>query len=752
MYMLKTASAMEENVWNSLIPDVAECRQVLTLSGNNPHNFLGIHRGPCGRGMVIRVFDPEARQIDVIVGEQNFEMASRYYDGLFMCWFPEQNEFFSYQLKRTYDHGVFTSEDPYHFLPCISEMDLYLFHSGEHQEIHKILGSHIRTVNGQKGAVFAVWAPNAARVSVVGSFNCWDGRRHQMRILGGSGVWEIFIPGVSAGDLYKYEIRSANGALILKTDPYAKQMEMRPGNASIVVEDDIFSWHDQEWIGKRENRGHISSPMNIYEVHLGSWGGPGVPAYDPEEKFDMPNYRELAVSLADYVKKMNYTHVELLPVTEYPLDESWGYQVSGYYAPTSRYGSREDFQYFVDYMHQNGIGVILDWVPAHFPKDDFLLGRFDGTALYEHADPRQGEHMDWGTYVFNFGRNEVKNFLIGSALFWLEEYHVDGLRVDAVASMLYLDYSRKPGEWIPNQYGGNENLEAIAFIKQLNELVHLRNPGCLTIAEESTIWPGVSKPVYTGGLGFDFKWNMGWMHDTLEYFKTDPLYRTYHHDKITFPFGYAFAENYILPLSHDEVVHGKCSLICKMPGPYEQKFANLRILYTLAMTHPGKKMSFMGNEFAQMVEWKCHSTLDWMLLRYPIHQGMQNLVKALNGLYLENPSLWENDTTYEGFRWIDGGNYKQCVLAFCRLDKTGKKPLVIVLNLTPEVRRDFSVGVPLPGKWREIFNTDALEFGGTGIVNNGVLETHEEFWHGQNQLVNINLPWLGAVILAPADK
>ncbi len=489
-----------------------------------------------------------------------------------------------------------------------------------------------------------------------------------------------------------------------------------------------------------------TSPMNIYEVHLGSWGGFADGKTFGKDQF--PNYRDLAYALADYVKKMNYTHVELLPVFEHPLDESWGYQVTGFYAPTSRYGSAEDFAFFIDWMHQNGIGVILDWVPAHFPKDEFALGRFDGTALYEHADPRQGEQMDWGTYIFNFGRNEVRNFLIGSALYWLERFHADGLRVDAVASMLYLDYSRKAGEWIPNQYGGNENLEAISFLKRLNELAHQRNPGCVMIAEESTIWPGVSRPVYLGGLGFTFKWNMGWMHDTLEYFKEDPLYRSYHHGKITFPLTYAFSENFVLPLSHDEVVHGKCSLLNKMPGPYEQKFANLRVLYGSMMTHPGKKLLFMGGEFAQMIEWNCRQTLDWLLLDYPQHKGMQNMLKDLNLFYLNQPALWELDGNPEGFQWIDGSDYRQSILIYCRWDRKREKPVLVILNLTPEVKNDFCVGVPVSGVWRESFNSDRLDYGGSGICNDRTsLKTQVGNYHGQSQFVRLRLPWLGAVML-----
>ena len=745
--MLKSSTIADEQAWQNLIPDMEAWNQVRNACGKNPHAFLGMHHGPGGKGILVRVFDPEAQSVTLLIGDERYEMTSFYKDGLFQIWFPDAEKHFNYKLERNYDRGTFISEDPYHFLPALGDMDVYLFNQGEHHRVYDVMGAHIRHYNDQTGVDFAVWAPNAERVSVVGTFNCWDGRRHQMRLLGSSGIWEIFIPGVAPGDLYKFEIRTKAGNFLLKTDPYARQMELRPGTASVVVSDRKFVWHDAEWMENRKKRPALNSPMNIYEVHLGSWGGPGCPAADYSRPDGLPNYRQLALALADYVKKMNYTHVELLPICEHPLDESWGYQVTGFFAPTSRYGTQEDFAYFIDCLHQNGIGVILDWVPAHFPKDSFSLGRFDGTALYEHEDPRQGEQKDWGTYVFNFGRNEVRNFLIGSALYWLKEFHADGLRVDAVASMLYLDYSRKEGEWIPNQYGGNENLEAISFLKRLNELAHGEQPGCVMIAEESTAWPGVSRPVYLGGLGFTFKWNMGWMHDSLEYFEEDPLYRSYHHGKVTFSLTYAFSENFILPLSHDEVVHGKRSLVSKMPGPYEQKFANLRALYSLMTAHPGKKLLFMGGEFAQMIEWNCRQALDWNLLDFPIHKGMQTMVRDLNKFYLDQPALWEQDCIPAGFQWIDGSDYRQSVLSFCRWDKARKAPVLVILNFTPQVYENFCVGVPAAGVWREAFNSDRQEYGGTGLLNEMPLPAREGKCHGQDQFVSLRLPWLGAVML-----
>ena len=719
--------------------------QVIAGVSNDPHAVLGMH--DTGKGVIVRVFDPAADNIVLIANGKRQDMKKIRAEGLFTCTFPRRKKHFPYTLERHYGNDIFTAEDPYHFLPEIGEMDLYLFNQGEHRRIFDVMGAHVREPGGVRGVAFTVWAPNAVRVSVVGLFNCWDGRRHAMRRMGNSGVWEIFIPGLTAGDMYKFEIRTQDGSVFTKLDPYARQTELRPGNAGIVPDDTPFNWTDSDWMKNRAVRNMQESPLNIYEVHAGSWGGPGLTKRTSQDD-PFPNYRELAHTLADYVKKMNYTHVELLPICEHPLDQSWGYQVTGFYSPTARYGTPEDFAYFVDYMHKNGIGVILDWVPAHFPKDAFCFGRFDGTALYEHADPRQGEQLDWGTYVFNYGRAEVRTFLLGSAFYFLDRFHVDGLRVDAVASMLYLDYSRKADQWIPNKYGGNENLEAIDFLKHLNELAHKLYPGIMMIAEESTSWPGVSKPLYCGGLGFTFKWNMGWMHDTLDYFKIDPVFRSYHHDQLTFSLMYAFSENYCLPLSHDEVVHGKRSLIGRMPGDYESQFANLRALYVWMMTHPGKKLLFMGGEFAQMIEWNCNQDLDWLLLDYPKHAGMQKMLSELNGCYKELPALWEMDSSNASFEWIDGGNYQQSILAYVRWDKERKDPVLVILNLTPVVREHFRIGVPLAGEWEEVFNSDRHEYGGTGLLNGKNCESENIPAHGQEQSIELqHLPWLGGIIL-----
>ena len=712
---------------------------------SDPHSFLGIHdTGTSGK--IIRVYDPLACSVEVLTGT-DFQKSKQMIpigNGVFVAEFKRKT-FFPYRLKKIFDGGAeFTNADPYSFLPGIGEMDIYLFNAGEHRNIYNIMGANPCVREGVNGVEFTVWAPNAERVSVIGDFNCWDSRRNMMRLLGSSGIWELFLPGACAGDFYKFEIRTKNGDILTKLDPYAKRTELRPGDAGIIQSSSPFSWSDQEWMSNRNSGNPLNKPMNIYEVHLASWGHPELGDLPAGKEFY--NYRDLAKVLGKYVKEMGYTHVELLPVCEHPLDQSWGYQVTGFYSPTARYGTPEDFAWFVDYMHGQGIGVILDWVPAHFPKDGFSLGRFDGTALYEHEDPRQGEHRDWGTYIFNYGRCEVCNFLTGSALYWLDRYHIDGLRVDAVASMLYLDYSREPGEWIPNQYGGNENLEAVSFLRRLNELTNELFPGTVMIAEESTIWKGVSSPTYLGGLGFTYKWNMGWMHDTLEYFKQDPVYRSYNHGKLTFSLLYAFTENFILPLSHDEVVHGKCSLLNKMPGDYQQKFANLRTMFAYMMTHPGKKLLFMGGEFAQWIEWNSNAPLDWNLLDYPQHRSMQNLIKELNHFYRSNQTLWDNDFSEDGFQWLDGGDFKQSIVSYIRWDKERKDPVVVILNLTPVVRDNYITGVPLPGEWEEVMNTDCSAFGGSNLRNDGVFSSEPGLYHGQDQHIMIRLPWLSAVI------
>ena len=632
--------------------------------------------------------------------------------------------------------------DPYTFPPQLSDFDLYLFGEGRHWHIYRILGAHPHTVDGIPGTLFATWAPNAERVSVVGDFNDWDGRRHPMRIRGGTGVWELFIPELPSGTLYKYEIRNRlYGSILLKTDPYGQQFELRPNTASIVRSDTPYPWSDQTWMEARQSWDWLHERLSVYEVHLGSW------RRAPDGGF--LGYRELATELVAYVKELGFTHIELLPITEHPLDASWGYQTTGYFAPTSRFGSPDDFRYFVDYCHENGIGVILDWVPAHFPKDAHGLANFDGTALYEHADPRLGEHRDWGTLIYNYGRNEIKNFLIGSALFWLEEFHLDGLRVDAVASMLYLDYSRQPGDWIPNKYGGNENLEAIAFLRDLNTVSHQQHPGTLVMAEESTAWPQVTRPTWTGGLGFSMKWNMGWMHDTLVYMGKDPVHRHYHHDQLSFGLLYAFTENFILPFSHDEVVHGKRSLLHRMPGDEWQRFANLRALYTYMFTYPGKKLLFMGCEFGQGEEWNFNAELDWYVLEYPLHHGVKRLVADLNALYRADTALHYHDFEGQGFEWIDCHDATQSVLSYLR--RYQDEFTITVLNLTPIPRYDYRIGVPTDGAYQEVLNSDAAAYGGSGIAN-AVLEAENREWMGRSYSIRLTLPPLAGVVLRPLSE
>ncbi len=621
----------------------------------------------------------------------------------------------------------------------LTDFDLYLFGEGTHLRIYEKLGSHITEIEGRKGVHFALWAPNAEEVSVIGSFNNWDPSAHRMSSLGPSGVWTVFIPEIGEGELYKYRIKSrVNGMVRIKSDPYGFFFEERPKTATIVYDIDRYEWNDREWLDARAKTDYLQKPVNVYEVHLGSW------MRRPEGGF--LTYQELAERLIPYVKEMGYTHIELLPVTEHPLDASWGYQSTGYFAPTSRFGRPEEFMNFVDRCHQSGIGVILDWVPGHFPKDDHALRLFDGTCLYEHEDPRKGEHMDWGTLIFNYGRNEVRNFLISSAFFWLDRYHIDGLRVDAVASMLYLDYSRKDGEWVPNIYGGNENLEAIDFLKRFNEVTHLFFPGVMTIAEESTAWPGVSRPTYLGGLGFTMKWNMGWMHDTLEYFTKDPVFRKYHHNNLTFSLLYAFTENFILSLSHDEVVHGKRSLLEKMPGDEWRKFANLRALYGFMFGHPGKKLLFMGGEFGQRWEWDCNSSLQWELLEEGFHAGMKKYVRDLNFFYRTEPALYEVDYHHSGFEWIDFSDAEQSIVSFIRRAKKRENFLVFVCNFTPVPRQRYRIGVPEPGFYREVLNSDSEIYGGSNMGNLGGVEAVPNPIHGRPFSLELTLPPLSVLI------
>ncbi|NOY64639.1 MAG: 1,4-alpha-glucan branching protein GlgB [Nitrospirae bacterium] len=627
----------------------------------------------------------------------------------------------------------------------ITDYDLYLFNEGNNFRSYEKLGAHIIELNGIQGVHFALWAPNAESVSVIGSFNKWDPSAHPMTPIGSSGVWSIFIPDVKEGDLYKYHIRSRiNGIVRVKSDPYGFFFEVRPKTATIIYNIDRYTWNDREWMETRRRTDPLTKPVSIYEVHLGSWMR--------KEDGSYLSYRELAERLIPYVQEMGFTHIELLPVTEHPLDESWGYQCTGYFAPTSRYGTPEEFMYFIDQCHQAGIGVILDWVPAHFPRDDFALRFFDGTCLYEHEDPRKGEHQDWGTLIFNYGRNEVRSFLISSACFWLDKYHIDGLRVDAVASMLYLDYSRKDGEWVPNIYGGRENLEAIDFIKKFNEVVHLYWPGAVTVAEESTAWPGVSRPTYLGGLGFTMKWNMGWMHDILEYFTKDPIFRKYHHSNLTFGLLYAFSENFVLPLSHDEVVHGKRSLLDKMPGDLWQKFANLRALLGFMFGHPGKKLLFMGGEFGQWWEWDCNSSLQWHLLQEENHKKLQQYVKDLNRIYKTEPALYEVDFNHEGFEWIDFSDAQQSIVAFMRKARVDDNFLIFVCNFTPVPRENYLIGVPEKCFYREMLNSDSSIYGGSNMGNLGGVMALETPVHGRPYSIEITLPPLSVLIFKPELK
>ncbi len=716
----------------------------------DPHEVLGAHPGNGnGPATVVRGYRPDASEMLLVLDDGATHPMARVHDaGVFAVEVPVE-AVGAYRLEVRYPDGQrFVLDDPYRFWPTIGELDLHLFGEGRHEELWRMLGAHVRTHEGARGTSFAVWAPSARAVRVVGSFNGWDGRLHPMRALGASGVWELFVPGVEQGTRYKFEILTPAGHLRLKADPMAFSAEVPPGTASVVVESD-YRWGDADWLEQRRTTDPLHRPLSIYEVHLGSW------RQVPEEGNRPLTYRELATELVDYVADHGFTHVELLPVAEHPYAPSWGYQVSSYFAPTARFGSPDDFRALVDAFHARGIGVIVDWVPAHFPKDDWALARFDGTALYEHEDPRQGEHPDWGTLVFNFGRNEVRNFLIASGRYWVDELHLDGLRVDAVASMLYLDYSRKEGEWVPNRHGGRENLEAVSFLQEFNTLMHGRHPGVLTIAEESTAWPGVSRPVYVGGLGFGHKWNMGWMHDTLEYFSKDSIHRRFHHHLLTFGLLYAFSENFVLPLSHDEVVHGKGSLLGKMPGDAWRQLANLRSLFGWMWAHPGKQLLFMGGELAQRREWASERSLDWHLLADPGHAGVQALVRELNRLHRDEPALWSGDFDPSGFHWIDANDADQSCFSFLRLpvgSEAGGRPVACLANLTPIPRYGYRVGLPLGGRWEVLLNTDATCFAGSGTDVGPVLEAEERPWHGEEHSAVLTLPPLGVVWLAPISQ
>ncbi|HWR76755.1 MAG TPA: 1,4-alpha-glucan branching protein GlgB [Thiobacillus sp.] len=715
--------------------------RVQTGTHHDPFEVLGVHAQPDG-STLIRAFLPAAEAVEVAGGRMMRVTGTDCFERLLPAGSTvETHPVLRWQDKRAGDWH--TMQCPYSFAPQLGEMDLYLLGEGRHFEAWKVLGARLKTVDGVEGCQFAVWAPAVQRVSVIGDFNDWDGRRHPMRCRGTSGIWELFIPGLAAGPAYKYEILGSHGQLVKKTDPYARQMFMRPETTSRVPDDTVYAWEDSDWIAARAHFDWQHRPISIYELHPGSWR-----RHDDGSYY---SWDELAAELIPYVQDLGYTHIELMPVAEHPLDASWGYQVSGYYAPTARFGSPDDFRAFVDACHQADIGVLLDWVPAHFPKDDWALARFTGEPVYEHADPRRGEHQEWGTLVFDFGRNEVRNFLVANALYWLDEFHIDGLRVDAVASMLYLDYSRQPGEWLPNQYGGRENIEAVHFLREMNTEVHGRFPGVLTIAEESTAWPAVSRPVELGGLGFSMKWNMGWMNDSLDYIEKEPVYRKYQHNQLTFSQMYAWTENFVLPLSHDEVVHMKKSLLDKMPGDVWQRFANLRVFYAWHYAHPGKKLLFMGSEFGQWNEWKEAGQLDWALLDFPAHDGIRALLRDLNHLYRHEAALHEFDFDPRGFRWIDCHDADQSVLSLVRQGRDASAQLVALFNFTPVPRRGYRIGVPSAAAWCEVLNTDSTFYGGSNFGNGRPLHPQNLPWMGFEQSVEVTLPPLGAIFLKPCS-
>ena len=709
--------------------------------------YLGPHRKASG-DFVVRSFQPGATAVTVIDRDTGAPIAKAerlHTAGLFAAEISTDGRAPRYRLRIHWPKGDQDIEDPYRFPSALGELDLHLLAEGSHFNSYEKMGAHITEIDGVRGVNFAVWAPNARRISVVGDFNAWDGRRHTMRLHPGCGVWEIFIPGLDEGVLYKFEIKARTGQVLpLKVDPYAFRCQMPPETACIVDDHAEFEWSDHAWMATRQARHATSAPMSVYEVHPGSW------QRVPEEGHRKLTYLELADRLIPYVKELGFTHIELLPITEHPFDGSWGYQPIGLFAPTARYGTPDQFREFVDRCHGAGLGVILDWVPAHFPDDAHGLVQFDGTALYEHADPRQGRHRDWGTLVYNLGRVEVANYLLSNALFWLEQFHIDGLRVDAVASMLYLDYSRQPGDWIPNRYGGNENLDAIAFLRRLNELVYGRQPGAFTVAEESTAWPMVSRPTYSGGLGFGYKWNLGWMHDTLRYFSKDPIHRAYHHDDLTFGLIYAFHENFVLALSHDEVVHGKRSLIGRMPGDRWQRFANLRAYYSFMFTYPGKKLLFMGSELAQEREWDHDSSLDWHLLDDEMHRGIRDVVRDLNRLYREEPALHQRDCEGSGFEWIDCHDHENSVISYVRHGAVAEDVIVVVLNFTPVVREGYRIGVPADATYAEIFNSDSGYYGGSDVGNGGAVKAEPVAAHGRDHSLSLTLPPLGALVLKPS--
>ncbi len=703
---------------------------------HDPHAVLGPHVGP--DGVTVRVLRPMATTVEVVTPQGRHRLEHEHH-GVWRGVLPSKHVP-DYRLEVEYDGQTVSTDDPYRFLPTLGEIDLHLIGEGRHEQLWSVLGAHLRTYDTAQGPVsgtsFAVWAPNAQGVRVSGDFNHWDSIAHPMRSMGSSGVWELFVPDVGSGTRYKFDVCGHDGTWREKADPMAFYAETAPANASVVF-DSSYTWGDDAWIEERAKTAVNAHPMSVYELHLGSW-------------LQNRSYRDLAEELVSYVTDLGFTHVELLPVMEHPFGGSWGYQVSSYYAPTSRYGNPDDFRYLVDRLHQSGIGVIVDWVPAHFPKDAWALAEFDGSPLYEHADPSRGEHPDWGTLVFDFGRAEVRNFLVANALYWLEEFHIDGIRVDAVASMLYLDYSREPGEWTPNVHGGRENLEAVAFVQEMNATCYKRVPGIVTIAEESTSWPGVTRATHLGGLGFGLKWNMGWMHDSLSYVRQDPVYRQYHHHQMTFSMMYAYSENYVLPISHDEVVHGKGSLVRKMPGDRWRQLANLRAYLAFMWAHPGKQLLFMGSEIAQESEWSEARELDWWLLDNADHRGVHSLVRDLNRAYREHPALWKLDHDPEGFAWIDANDASNNVFSFLRTDGRDST-LACVVNFAAVPHEGYRLGLPRPGAWRELLNTDADAYCGSGVGNLGEVQARGESWHGQPASTTLRLPPLGAVWLTPAD-
>ena len=724
------------------IPDVPSdvLDKVAAGSYYNPHSVLGQHpiEGAGADGVtVIRALRPLAKSVVAVLASGARTELTHLHGGIWQGY--TLTGLTDYTIEARYDDDtVWTSDDPYRFSPTLGDVDIHLLGEGRHERLWDVLGSHYRSWHGVDeqvaGTSFAVWAPHAQAVRVIGDFNSWDGLKHSLRSLGSSGVWELFVPGLEPGSNYKFEILAQSGQWVRRADPMARYTEIPPLTASVIGQS-AHTWGDDEWMSRRASSDPHSGPMSVYEMHVGSWR-PGL------------SYRELADQLIDYVQELGFTHVEFMPLAEHPFGGSWGYQVTSYYAPTSRFGHPDDLRYLIDRLHQAGIGVLVDWVPGHFPKDEFALANFDGQPLYEHPDPRRGEQPDWGTLVFNFGDSQVRNFLVANALYWLEQFHVDGLRVDAVASMLYLDYSRKEGEWLPNQYGGRENLEAISFLQEATATAYKLYPGIIMIAEESTSWPGVTHATNQGGLGFGLKWNMGWMHDSLQYMETDPLYRSYHHGEITFSFVYAFSENFILPISHDEVVHGKGSLLNKMPGDHWQKLANLRAYLAFMWAHPGKQLLFMGQEFGQPSEWSEERGLDWWILDQPVHRALLGLVSQLNRVYADNPALWQRDHDASGFEFIDGGSSNQNLVSFLRWDDEGN-PIAVLMNFSGAPVGPYRVGLPFGGTWDELINTDAVEFGGSGVGNFGSVEAEDVPWSGRQASVELTLPPLAALYLKP---